>query len=163
MLTQERLKQLLHYDAATGVFTWIARRGKRTDIVGRVAGFDSNGYIGITIEHKKYTAHSLAWLYVYGEMPLSELDHKNRIRSDNRIRNLRKATRKQNACNQSLRKLSKTGVIGVSIDAQTGKFRAHITVDARMKHLGRFNSLSDAVAARRDAERQYFGEFASAA
>lgn len=163
MLTQERLKQLLHYDPETGVFTWIARRGKRTDLVGKVAGFDAHGYIGITIDYKKHMAHSLAWLYVHGEMPLSELDHKNRIRSDNKILNLRKATRKQNACNQSLRKRSKTGVIGVSIDAQTAMFRAHITVDAKMIHLGRFSVLDDAIHARRNAERQYFGEFASTA
>lgn len=161
MLTQERLKQLLHYDPETGVFTWIAHQ-RRPDLIGTVAGFDAHGYVGISVDRKKYPAHSLAWLYVYGEMPLSELDHKNRVRSDNRIRNLRKATRKQNACNQSPRKASKTGVVGVSIDAQTGKFRAHITVDAKMIHLGRFSVIDDAIVARRSAERQYFGEFASA-
>lgn len=163
MLTQERLKQLLHYDAETGVFTWIARRGKRTDIVGKIAGSDMNGYIGIRIDYKQYPAHVLAWLYVYGEMPSLETDHKNRRRSDNKISNLRSATHKQNAYNQSLRKGSQTGVIGVSIDGQTGKFRAHITLDGKTIHLGRFSILNDAVDARRKAERQYFGEFASAA
>lgn len=163
MITQERLKQLLHYDPAIGVFTWIARRGKRTDIVGEIAGFDVHGYTGITIDSKKYPAHILAWLYVYGEIPLTEIDHRNRQRSDNRISNLRLATHKQNAYNQSLRKGSKTGVTGVSIDGQTGKFRAHITIDGKMIHLGRFSLVNDAIDARLKAERQYFGEFARAA
>lgn len=163
MLTLERLKQLLRYDPDTGMFTWLAQQGKRADLVGEAAGFDVNGYIGICVDYEKYPAHCLAWFYVHGEWPALEVDHRNRKRSDNRIGNLRQATHKQNTYNQSLRESSSTGVIGVARDSQTGKFRAHITVDGKTIHLGRFFALEDAVTVRRVAERRYFGEFASVA
>ena len=74
MLTQERLKELLHYDPETGVFTWLESAGKKMN--GRIAGTHaSKNYISIGVSHKRYLAHRLAWLYVYGKFPDGILDH----------------------------------------------------------------------------------------
>lgn len=160
MLTVDRLKQVLNYDPETGVFTWLRAAGKRRDRDGQVAGFDSNGYVYICVDYRKYPAQRLAWLYMTGEWPSAEVDHKNRKRDDNRWQNLREATHFQNMGNQSLRATNRSGVIGVSFDAQTQRWRAHISIGGKMRHLGRFDQLSEAVAVRNAAAQEAFGEFA---
>lgn len=91
MLTQARLKELFHYDKETGAFTHIkARRGVR---VGKILGcLANNGYLVIRADGKLYLAHRLAWMYVHGAFPPDQLDHINRMRTDNRLCNLRLAT-----------------------------------------------------------------------
>jgi hypothetical protein len=87
-LTAERLRERLHYDAETGVFT--RRVGSGHAHAGDMAGsVHSTGYVRIGIDGGKYTAHCLAWLYVHGVWPSDQIDHINRNRSDNRIANLR--------------------------------------------------------------------------
>jgi len=100
-----------------------------------------------------------------GEFPPKggEIDHINRDRADNRWANLRLATRSQNNMNAGLRSDNKSGHKGVSKRRDTGKWHARITVKRRILLLGNFHSFEDAVAARRAAERQFFGEFAAAA
>jgi hypothetical protein len=95
MFGQADLKQILDYDQNTGVFRWATRKCQRKR-AGEIAGSVSNkGYVMIGIDYKKYSAHRLAWLYVHGDWPAGEIDHINRDRTDNRISNLRVATRRQ--------------------------------------------------------------------
>ena len=145
-LTPERLRELLHYDPETGVFTW--RQARSGVVVGQVAGRRSTqGYWTIPIYRKIYKAHRLAWLYVYGEWPVKFLDHVNRVRDDNRIANLREVTNKEN-CNNHMRPPGKSGVVGVYVDKRTGHYR----VEVSSRYIGMFDTLSEAVAARRAAE-----------
>lgn len=153
-LSQARLKELLHYDADTGVFTWRAR--KRGVTVGRIAGSPAHyGYWCLVLEGKRYAAHRLAWLYVYGVYPASCTDHINRIRRDNRIANLREATRAQNLQNLGINDRNKSGARGVSFDALNDKWRASISVDGRAKNLGRFSTKEDAAQAYKVAAAKY--------
>ena len=162
MITQARLKELLHYDPDTGVFTWIANR-QRPDMIGKVAGCAQNqGYILISLDDEKHKGHRLAWLYVHGEMP-QFIDHKNRVKGDNRISNLRVATKSQNEQNKDLRSSNTSGKTGVYWSIAAKKWQAYIRFDGKMKYLGIFEDKEDAIAARRVAEAKYFGEFASAA
>lgn len=151
MITQERLKELLHYEEATGVFTWkVARRGEVK--CGVEAGcIYSNGYRVIKIAGKRYGAHRLAWLYVHGAFPTDEIDHINHIKDDNSIVNLREATRKQNAENIP----SKSAHRGVSFDHKRKKFVASIYTNGKSIMLGRFYDLADAVAAYKLAAKTY--------
>lgn len=163
MLTQERLKQLLHYDPKTGVFVWISHQ-RRPDLIGTIAGFrQSQGYTEINVDNRKYKAHRLAWLYVYGKWPSKNIDHENRVKNDNRIDNLRDATKAQNEQNKGLRSSNSSGATGVYWNKCAQKWQAYITVERRVRYLGVFVEKSQAVDVRRAAEREHFGEFASAA
>ena len=86
-LTAARLRELLHYDPDTGVFTWRVRRGVAS--AGSVAGNTTkDGRVSIYVDNISYRAARLAWLYVYGEWPIKDVGYKNRDCRDTRIDNL---------------------------------------------------------------------------
>ena len=92
MITQSELKELLNYDPATGVFTWLVSRGrvKASSVAGHV---HSRGYIVIMVDGRRHLAHRLAFVYMTGTFPDDQVDHINEIKADNRWINLREATR----------------------------------------------------------------------
>ena len=137
-ITQERLKELLHYDPETGVFTWLVRLSNR-GLVGSHAGSLVAGYIDIGISSKSYRAHRLAWLYVNGEWPEDALDHINGDTADNRIKNLRETNKSENGQNVCEARINnQSGFLGVS--PKRGKWRATIMVDGKQTHLGSFDT-----------------------
>lgn len=145
-LTAERLRELLHYDPDTGVFTRLvasmagATRNRAVARVGDIAGgADLKGYVLINVDGRKYRAHRLAWLYVHGVWPPCNIDHRNGNCGDNHIKNLRAVTQGQNM--QNRRRASKNngcGFLGVS--AEGGRFRASIKAAGKKKHLGYFDT-----------------------
>lgn len=158
-VTAERLRELLDYDPATGVFRRRTSPNKRYP-AGSVAGCNSRGYRVIMIDDILYRAHRLAWLYVHGEWPKEEVDHINGDTSDNGIANLREATHSQNMRNVRVKKTNKIGLKGVSHDDRG--YRARIWTSRGEVHLGRFRTSDQAAAAYADAAQRYFGEFARA-
>lgn len=91
MLTAERLREVLEYDPAIGVFRWLIKPCGQISI-GDIAGCrHGEGYVQIRVIGRIYLAHRLAWLYMTGEWPISLIDHRNLDRSDNRWSNLREA------------------------------------------------------------------------
>jgi hypothetical protein len=153
-LTQERLKEVVNYDAKTGVFTWNKRLSNRI-IIGSEAGNSANGYIQISIDNKSYQAHRLAWLWTYGEMPKLFIDHIDGNRSNNRIENLRQVSSIGNQQNtHSAQKNSKVGLLGVSHHGKTGKFRSRIMANRKVNELGFFNTKEEAHQAYLTAKRQ---------
>ena len=156
MPTQERLRHLLDYDPETGVFTWLVRRGRAA--AGSVAGcVHSEGYVRVKVDGATHVAHRLAWLFVYGEWPKQEIDHINRVKTDNRIANLRDVSRRENALNVGVFSNSTSGVTGVYWCKREGKWLTQITVFGRDQHLGYFADFNDAVAARHAAEMEVHG------
>lgn len=145
ILTQARLKELLRYDPETGVFTWRATKSRRK--AGAVAGSIQFGYVRISIHRKIYSAHRLAWLYVYGKWPDKEIDHINRVKNDNRLCNLRDTTREINNQNASLRKDSPFGVRGVTKHFASSKYRARIQAGKKIVYLGQFDTIEEAQSA----------------
>ena len=153
-MNQERLKELLHYDPDTGVFTWL--QAVRSVKAGDVAGRDHHrGYRQIGIDGEVYMAHRLAWLYVNGEFPQEQIDHINHKRNDNRLANLRPASAEENSRNQSPRKTNKSGFAGVHWQENRNRWQVTIRANGKMKHLGRYTSLMAAVNVRRAAELKY--------
>jgi len=153
-MTQKRLKEVLDYDEKTGIFLWKKGFSRRVK-AGTVAGADKNGYREVHIEGNRYRLHHLAWLYVYGVMPTKTIDHKNRIKSDNWIDNLREVTQQENCKNRTMSKNNTSGVNGVTWDNVRNKWRVQIMVKKVSKYLGLFKELSDAKEARMLANVKY--------
>jgi len=153
-LTQEQLQQLLSYDPDTGIFTNLKSRGRVK--IGSVAGSKySNGYICIAIDSKRYLAHRLIWLYVYGEFPANQIDHINEVKDDNRLVNLRLATNQENNHNISTpNKNNTSGYLGVYWYKPYGKWLAQIKVNGKDKHLGYFDTGEEASKAYLAAKRK---------
>jgi HNH endonuclease/AP2 domain len=143
-----RLREVLDYDPETGIFTWKVRVSTNVP-VGTVAGsLDGGSYLNIHLDGRAYLAHRLAWLYVHGEWPVSQVDHINRIKTDNRFTNLRLATASQNAQNQRRDQRQGTSrLLGVSWNSTAGRWASRITVQGRVKFLGSFDTEEDAHAA----------------
>lgn len=138
ILTAERVRELLHYDPDTGVFTWLSGQDS-----GKRAGWIDHGYVRIAVDGAKRYAHRLAWLYVHGEWP-KYIDHINHVKSDNAIANLRPCTHQENMQNMRIvaRSYNSTGLAGVS--RFRGKFRSVIDVGGKQRHLGTFNTADSA-------------------
>jgi hypothetical protein len=156
LISQERLKQVLWYDQESGIFRWRYSLNNRTK-AWKIAGVKlPKGYIHIGIDKKMYRAHRLAWLYVHGEMPLHEIDNLNQITNDNRISNLRLATRKQNSENRNVFLNNKTGCRGVSFHKKSNKYRAQVRHLGKTIHLGLFGTIEDASQAARAKRLELF-------
>lgn len=149
LLTAEAVKQLLHYCPETGVFTWLVTRGR--GIAGAVAGkIRKSGYRRITIEGYSYGSGQLAWIYMRGVWPDKTVDHKNRIKSDDRWDNFRLAEPFEQNINRTKPKNNTSGVVGVK--RARNKWYAAIRRRGVGVRLGLFDKFEDAVAARRAAE-----------
>jgi len=154
MLTQERLKELLHYDPETGIFTWRATTSNRVKTGDRAGNRNTNGYRRLRIDNVHYLEHRLAWFYLFGEWPKPFIDHINGDPSDNRIANLRVATRLINQQNfRRARKDSATGVQGVYASGK--RFYAKIKVKGEKMYLGMFPTKEDAHQAYLTAKRKH--------
>lgn len=155
-LTSERLREVVVYDHETGLF-WPkkTRPGiRKWQPLGHV---ESNGYRRIMIDGHRRLAHRLVWLYVTGEWPASDLDHRNGRPDDNRFENLRLATRKQNSANTRPR--GSSGLKGAVFNRFRGHWQSYITINGKSKWLGRFDTAEDAHAAYMRAAIELHGDF----
>lgn len=117
MLTQSYLKSILHYDKETGVFTRLKSLGNSKK--GQQVGwFNSDGYLKTEITGKTYSLHRLVFLYENGKFPNEQVDHLNRIKSDNSFKNLKECSHFENQQNRG------NNNVGVYKEAYTGKWRA---------------------------------------
>lgn len=171
------IRQTVEYDLETGIFRWKnrpvemfnedgrgGRKGNAARWNSRFAGKQINnknadGYIQICILGKFYMASRVAWFLVNGEWPDCEIDHINGEVSDNRLINLRQATRSLNCANRSILKSNTSGHKGVGWHKAVNKWVAKIGVDGKEIYLGAFSSKDDAIAAYTTAAQKYFGEF----
>ena len=156
MITQERLKELLHYDPKTGLFMRIEPLGFPTK--DGYAGSVDHGYRRIIVDGKRYLAHRLAWLYVYGEHPKGDIDHINRTGLDNRIVNLRVVSANQNKWNAGAYAGNKFGMKGVS--KKGNRFRAQICDGHGYPiHLGTYDTPEEAHEAYLKKAKELRGDF----
>lgn len=153
-LTQERLKEVLDYDPETGEFTWkMSNRGLQGKLAGRL---HHSGYWLIKIDGILYAGHQLAWLYVNGQL-LKNLDHEDRVRHHNWIKNLRPSTRAQNIVNSAVRADNRSGIKGVR--CLKGRWQARISYQKRLVNLGYYDTKEEAGEVRELAGWLLYGEF----
>ncbi len=166
-LTAAEVRAALDYDPKNGTFTrrWQADKSVQWNAhyPGKSAGTRTHeGYIQISVNDRRYRAHRLAWLHFHGEWPDGEIDHIDGDRANNRIANLRLATRSQQTANARRRKTNTTGYKGVSFSRLDGCYRAYIKHEGRSQCLGKFDTPEEAHAAYVAAAQEHFGEFARA-
>lgn len=176
LLTPKYLQEILSYDPGTGLFVWRARKpsqftnNKRQTAEhncaiwnGNYAGkpamcyLRSNGYLVGNLGGRIYRAHRVAWAITYNRWPIGDIDHINRNRQDNRIANLREATRSENLRNKRLQDNNKSGIIGVSWAQERDQWNVKIGHNGKSINCGYFNKLSDAANARAAAELRFWG------
>lgn len=137
MLTQSELKKWLTYDEKTGYFYW--NKTYNSIVSGRRTGYSpKNKYVKIKLKQQTYLAHRLAWLYVTGCFPDKQIDHENRIRSDNSWSNLRLATPTEQMAN-SVKRPSYKGT-----RKHGNRWQASIRINGKKVFLGSFSNEADA-------------------
>ena len=171
--TPEQLRELLTYNPDTGKLYWKERdlssftnkrvgktwnsryAGQEALTYEHVSGYRQGMVLGICLK-----AHRVAWAIFHGAWPVEFLDHSNCDKSDNRMTNLRLASKPQNGWNVGRPSTNTSGYKGVTLLAQTGRWRARITVNGEVNYLGCFDNPELAHAAYCKAAKKYHGEFA---
>lgn len=157
-LTQQYLKEILEY--RDGELYWNASRKGGTATAGSLAGCQkSGGYWHTRIGKQRYSNHRLVFLMHHGYLP-KFVDHIDGNRSNNRIENLRSASRQQNNCNAQIRSDNTSGIKGVSWHKKTGKWTVRVQTNKTRKWLGLFDDLELAQLVAIEARDKYHKEFA---
>jgi hypothetical protein len=171
-LSASLLHELLSLDEQTGRLFWKERlerhfsNGRLHSAAHRCANWNSqhageeafftidlHGYRHGYIFGQLFSAARVIYAMANGRWPDHHVDHINGVTHDDRPVNLRDVPRRENMRNRAVSSNSKTGAHGVSL--RLGKYDAYITVDGRKKNLGRFDTLTEAVSARKAAEAEF--------
>ena len=156
--TQERLKELFEYK--DGLLIRKTRPSIRS-FIGQVVGFpDADGYLRVSVDKRQYLVHRLVYLFHYGHLP-EFLDHIDGKRANNKIENLRPATKYQNILNSQFRNDNTSGVKGVCWNARKRKWFARIYVDKKSMSLGYYDDLELADLVVQKARVIYHKEYAN--
>jgi len=181
-ISPEKVRLLLRYEPSTGHLYWRERtaeffaggRKRNAESMSRwwnnyyagkrtFASVNAHGYHnGHILDHPCY-AHRVVWAIVHGVWPTGEIDHINGDPLDNRICNLRQATRAQNESNKGIQRNNTSGVKGVCWNKSRSKWVAQITVNGKHKRLGQFACIDEAAAAYAHAANEAFEGFARTA
>ncbi|KAK46241.1 HNH endonuclease [Caballeronia jiangsuensis] len=159
-MTQKALKEALHYNPETGIFTFLKSMGSSRK--GKQVGHNNpKRYVSITLNGVTFYAHRLAFLYMTGAFPKEATDHINRNRSDNRWCNLRAVSIAENNQNYSLRKDNTSGYRGVSFHKNKKKWLAYIVINKKRNDLGYFDTAAEAGAVADAARSKHFVAYVS--
>lgn len=153
LITLEQARQLWRYAPETGELIWKQMLGRARP--GQAAStMNEDGYVLVMAYGRRYPVHRIAWFMVKSEWPQYEIDHKNGVRSDNRIDNLRDVPTEINKQNQrSPQSRNLSGFLGVSKRGK--KFRADLSIKGRNCRLGVFETVKEAHAAYIEAKRKH--------
>lgn len=161
----ELLRKLLRYEPDTGKLFWKERpvdmfktiksaNSWNTRYSGKeaLAADNGHGYLKGSIFRKTTKAHRVAWAMYHGEWPNGDIDHINGIKDDNRIENLRDVNALENLKNRALFSNNTSGYNGVYWCKSMRKWQAYININGERKRLGYFDSIENAIIARRKSE-----------
>jgi hypothetical protein len=173
------IRECLDYDPDTGIFLWrkrprshfVSDRGRHQwniKLAGKPAGSRLNGAYGkvywcIRVVGHIWLAHRLAWLVMHDVDPWpDEIDHIDGDPLNNRITNLRPATRSQQSANSRRQSGGTiTGVKGVTISSgrKILRYDARVTVNGVTHYLGCFPTIEKAAEVCRVERIKLHGEF----
>jgi len=156
-LTQEYVKECLHYNQTTGVLTWKKRplrhfanariaRSWNTRHQGKVVNTKTRqGYITIRLQGRVYPAHRLIFLYMEGRWPVALIDHIDQQKDNNSWANLREVSPLENMRNMKLAKNNTSGVTGVHYSKFHKKWIASISIRGVFTRFRGFATKEEAV------------------
>jgi hypothetical protein len=160
LITADEARQLFHYDRDTGGLSWkTGKQGRREDL--RAGSRQTSGYLAVCVNYRTYLAHRIIWLLNFGFWPDECIDHINGDRADNRLSNLRLASKSQNGSNRGVQLNNSTGYKGVSYYKRDGSWSASIHLDGKKRHLGYYKSPEEAHTAYCSAAKELHKEFAN--
>lgn len=157
-ITHEYLKDNYDY-IETGFLSYKtkSKNGRIGILKGNVA---YDGYLRVSIKNTNMSYHRMIWLWHHKTLP-KYIDHINRIKSDNRIENLRETTTSQNMANVEKFKKNPSCVYkGVSFHKKHKRYIAHINYMGKLIHIGYFLDPKDAAKAYDEKAKSLWGEFA---
>jgi hypothetical protein len=169
----ELLRKLLRYEPETGMLFWKNRPREmfNSDITfhsfnRRFAGKEALAYVNKKyrvgkILGKKFLAHRVVWAIETGSWPVALIDHINQNTTDNRLNNLREATKRQNGANSRSRSKSSSKYLGVHWSKRDQNWRSQIRINGVKQWIGCFTSEREAALAYDHAAKKFHGEFAS--
>lgn len=159
-LTQEYLQSI--FDYKDGELYWKKKTSKESNIsIGDKAGSKNNhGYIQVYIKNKLYKVHRVIFLMHHGYLP-TYIDHINCIKNDNRIENLRPATKSQNAINTKTRKNNTSNAKNVYWHKASKKWFVQLTVNGKQKSFGYYHDFELAELVAIEARDKYHGKFSN--
>ena len=144
-LTHERLLQVLDYQPATGVFTWLIRASNRIKIGDRAGQVSGNGHRYIMVDGERLQANRLAWFWLHKAWPVGDIKILNGNLDDCSEGNLQEMTRIEGARLRGALSTNTSGVRGVS-PAKHGNWKAAITANYRQVNLGIYPTKEEAAA-----------------
>jgi hypothetical protein len=153
------IKKCLQYDPETGDLIWIEKYSKYSNVsVGETAGYVGKTATKVNLGGVYLQAHRVAWYLHYGEWPDTFIDHINGNPNDNRIVNLRLATRRQNSVNRKTSENSSSKYLGVCYVKRTRRWQA--SIGTPRVYLGQYKTENEAAIAYNEAAKIRYGEFA---
>lgn len=171
--TKALLWECFEYSQATGHLTWrvrprhhFATESAWKGINSREAGkpvdhITAQGYLAFRLNRMVWLAHRAVWIMHDGEIPEGMMiDHVNRRKADNRLANLRLATKGQNLMN-STRRSGRLLPKGVYLDASRGKYMAAVGHEGRLHNCGRYDTIEEALEASWARRQKLHGDFAT--
>ena len=167
MITQTKLVELFDYHPDGYLSRKRSGAGRSNKAGAKVGNYGAKNlgqrncrYISTKIKGKYYCLHRLIYCYHYGFMP-EQLDHINGNSLDNRIENLRLATRFENAQNRKKFTNNTSGVKNVSWHKAQQKWFVYVDVNKKRKSIGYFEDLELAELVAIEAREKYHGAFAN--
>ena len=155
-ITQEKAHEL--FECKDGVLHW-KNRAPNLLHYGTIAGhLDNCGYMRTKIKGKFYLNHRLIFLMHHGYFP-EIVDHIDGNKINNKIENLRKATKSENCLNKKVRIDSCLKIKNVRWYKSSKKWAVAITINKKRKHIGYFKDLELAELVAQEATNKFYGEF----
>ena len=140
----------------------LVRKTGRVNEIGQIAGsvHKASGYIHVKINTKAHKAHRLVFLYHYGYLPEC-VDHIDGDKANNRIENLRAATKEENCQNQKVRSTNKSGCKGVKWNSKLNKWQVEVNKNYKSHYFGLYEDLELASLVAIEATELIHGRFSA--
>lgn len=143
--TLQHIKDYFEYNPETGQ---IFRFNHDGSLVTELYAEDDGGYIRFEIFGRKIRSHHVAWFLHYGEWPVDEIDHRDRIKTHNYISNLRYSNPIDQRKNTNKRRMKELTHIYRHKFKGVTKFRVRIKKNQKLINYGIYDTIEEAIEVR---------------